>query len=388
MRLITLIQDAIPLVPESVPSVKEDLNMLRSLPIDELLDRIVSGAVNLAINIALALVVFYIGKFIIRKIFNFVGRILLTRRVDSGLRTFLLSMVKIALYFILIVTCIGILGIETSSFLAIFASAGVAIGMALSGTLQNFAGGVLILLLKPYRIGDYIEAQGYAGTVKEIQIFHTVITTYDNKSIIIPNGGLSTGSVNNWSRENYRRVDWTVGISYGDDVDVARKAIMAILNADKRIINEPEAYKPATDSVTAHADQDDKSNIADTAETDTDADETENKPKFTLRRLFRRHRNQVNRRIAAIRDARASIADNAKPYTNATVVVNNLADSAVELKVRAWTKTGDYWSVFYDINEKIYKELPLAGIRFPFPQLDVHLDPASPSSQNANNTPS
>ena len=146
-----------------------------------------------------------------------------------------MSLVNIVLYFILIVTVIGILGIETTSFLAIFASAGVAVGMALSGTLQNFAGGVLILLLKPYKIGDYIEVQGYAGTVREIQIFHTIITTYDNKSISIPNGGLSTGSVNNWSREAYRRVTWTVSISYGDNVDDARKAILDMFAADERI---------------------------------------------------------------------------------------------------------------------------------------------------------
>ena len=138
----------------------------------------------------------------------------------------------------MLITVIGILGLETSSFLAIFASVGVAIGMALSGTLQNFAGGVLILLLKPYKIGDYIEAQGYAGTVKEIQIFHTIITTYDNKSIIIPNGGLSTGSINNWNREAYRRVDWTISISYGDDVATARKVITDILLADHRVVKE------------------------------------------------------------------------------------------------------------------------------------------------------
>ena len=137
-----------------------------------------------------------------------------------------------------IITIIGILGIETSSFLALFASAGVAIGMALSGTLQNFAGGVLILLLKPYKIGDYIEAQGYAGTVREIQIFHTIITTYDNKSIIIPNGGLSTSSINNWSTQDYRRVEWEIAISYGDSVDAARKAILDMFATDPRILKK------------------------------------------------------------------------------------------------------------------------------------------------------
>ena len=213
MRLIQFLQNAIPVLPDSVPSPKDELGMLKNLPVDELLNRMISGMVTLAINLTIAIVVFYVGKFIIGKLYNMVRRIMLQRSVDSSLATFVLSFVRIVLFFILIVIVIGILGIETSSFLAIFASAGVAIGMALSGTLQNFAGGVLILLLKPYKVGDYIEAQGYAGTVKEIQIFHTVIVTPDNKAIIIPNGGLSTGSVNNWSREAYRRVDWTIGLS-------------------------------------------------------------------------------------------------------------------------------------------------------------------------------
>ena len=314
MSLKHLIQDVIPAVPDSVPTVPQELSMLRSLPFDELLDRIVSGVVTLAINLTLALLVFYVGKFIIRKIYNIVRRILLTRRVDSGLRTFLLSMVKIVLYFILIVTAIGILGIETSSFLAIFASAGVAIGMALSGTLQNFAGGVLILLLKPYNIGDYIEAQGYAGTVKEIQIFHTVITTYDNKSIIIPNGGLSTGSVNNWSRESFRRVDWSVAISYGDDVDRARDAIMAILTAEKRIMNEPQPTA-ATAQTTTRPDTD--SNNDDNTAEEYSAPVT---TKRTLRRLFRRHHSQIDKRLNAIREARAAAAETPKPYSNPSVV--------------------------------------------------------------------
>ncbi len=148
----------------------------------------------------------------------------------------MLSLVKIVLLFILIIIVISILGIETSSFIALFASPGVAIGMALSGTLQNFAGGVLILLLKPYKVGDFIEFQGFTGTVKEIQIFNTVLNTIDNKCILIPNGGLSSGSINNYSKEDYRRVDWTVSIAYGDDYDIARQEILRILNEDKRIV--------------------------------------------------------------------------------------------------------------------------------------------------------
>lgn len=218
-----------------VSKAAQDLAELKSLSLNDLLERLANSAVSFMINLAIALIVFYIGRFIIRKIYKVLTAIFSRRHVDKSLATFVLSLVNIVLYFILLVTVIGILGIETTSFLAIFASAGVAIGMALSGTLQNFAGGVLILLLKPYKIGDYIEVQGYAGTVKEIQIFFTVITTYDNKSISIPNGGLSTGSVNNWSREPIRRVSWDVAISYGDNVDDARIAILEMFKADERI---------------------------------------------------------------------------------------------------------------------------------------------------------
>ena len=273
--------------------------MLKSLTFDEFIDKFVSSTVSFAINLAIAIAIFYIGRWIINKLYRLVHNIFIKRNIDASLSTFVLSMIRIVLYFILIVTVIGILGIETSSFLALFASAGVAIGMALSGTLQNFAGGVLILLLKPYKIGDYIEAQGYSGTVKEIQIFHTIINTPDNKSIIIPNGGLSTGSVNNYSRESFRRVDWVVGISYGDSVDTAREKILAILASDSRTITDEPAREPK-------------------------------------------------------------------------VVVNELADSSVNLKVSAWVASADYWGLYHTINERIYTELPEAGINFPFPQLQIH----------------
>ena len=245
------------------------------------------------------------------------------RHVDQSLTTFTLSFVKIVLYFILLIIVIGIIGIETSSFLALFASAGVAIGMALSGTLQNFAGGVLILLLKPYKIGDYIEAQGYAGTVKEIQIFHTVICTPDNKSIIIPNGGLSTGSINNYSKEEYRRVDWEIGISYGDNVETARKVILDILNKDERVV---------------------KKYIED------------------------------DMQLRGIPVDSVSLATFGKMVDRAPVVIlSKLADSSVVITARAWTASANYWGLMGDINETIYNELPKHGLSFPFPQMDIHV---------------
>lgn len=219
-----------------VSNGKDILEVVKSLGLEDALSGIASGIVQFTFRMLLAILVFYIGKFIIKKIYGLVYSIMVNRKVDASLTTFVLSLVRIVLYFILIITIVGIIGIETSSFLALFASAGVAIGMALSGTLQNFAGGVLILLLKPYKVGDFIEAQGFSGTVKEIQIFHTVINTGDNKAIIIPNGGLSTGSINNYSLEQYRRVDWVIGLSYGTDYAAARKVILSMLDSDRKSV--------------------------------------------------------------------------------------------------------------------------------------------------------
>ncbi len=231
-------------LPEDIKDGSSFWNNLEGLSLDDALSGIANGAVDFIFKLIIAIVVFYIGKFIIKKIYGLIHSLMTKRHVDASLTTFVLSLVKMVLYFILIIMIVGILGLETSSFLAIFASAGVAIGMALSGTLQNFAGGVLILLLKPYKVGDFIETSGFTGTVKEIQIFHTIINTPDNKTIIIPNGGLSTGSINNYSKEDYRRVDWTVGLSYDTDYEVAEQAIRDILLADKRVIRKEAGREP------------------------------------------------------------------------------------------------------------------------------------------------
>ena len=164
------------------------------------------------------------------------------RNTNATVQSFFVSVIDVALLIMLIIMIISIFGIDTSSFVALFASAGVAIGMALSGTLQNFAGGVMILLFRPYKIGDFIEAQGQAGTVKEIQIFNTMLKTSDNKIILVPNGPMSTGIVKNYSREEIRRVDFTVSISYGDDFEKAKAVIEELIAADKRILNTPEHF--------------------------------------------------------------------------------------------------------------------------------------------------
>lgn len=195
-------------------------------------------------NVLLALIVYFVGRFIIKYAIKALRKLTQKRQVEASLTSFLNSLVSISLNLLLAIIIIGILGIDTSSFLAVFASAGIAVGMALSGTLQNFAGGVLILLLKPYRVGDFIEAQGFAGTVREIQIFSTVLTTPDNQTIIIPNGPLATGSLKNSTKASTRRVDIDVEVAYGTNPDDVRRVLNYIINADERIMKEPSDKVP------------------------------------------------------------------------------------------------------------------------------------------------
>ncbi len=188
-------------------------------------------------------------------------------------------------------------GIQMTSFIAILGAAGLAVGLALSGTLQNFAGGVIILIFKPFKVGDFIDAQGFLGTVKEISIFTTILNTVDKKVIIIPNGPLSTSSLTNYSKEPQRRVDWTFGMAYGDDVENFKKAINDFIAEDERILKEPTSF----------------------------------------------------------------------------IGLSELADSSVNFTVRVWVNSADYWGVFFDMNEKVYKRFADYNLNIPFPQMDVHV---------------
>ena len=319
-------------LPDKVESGKTAASALEGLAFDDAISKLANSIVDFSFKLLIAIVVFYVGKFVITKIYRFVRSIMIARKVDASLTTFVLSLIRMVLYFILIITIVGILGIETSSFLALFASAGVAIGMALSGTLQNFAGGVLILLLKPYKVGDYLEAGGFAGTVKEIQIFHTIINTVDNKAIIIPNGGLSTGSINNYSLESYRRVDWTVSLSYGDDFEHAREVILKMLDEDSRIVK--------------HYMEDELPDLN---------DEDDSKKESLIDRV------------------KKNVAEATKKDCKPFVGLSELADSSINITVRAWTQASNYWPLYFEMNERFYKELPQHGFNFPFPQMDVHI---------------
>jgi len=189
-----------------------------------------------------AIIVLIIGLWIVKKATKSIGNLMEKRGIDPSLKPFLSSLIGTVLKLLVIISVMSMVGIEMTSFIAILGAAGLAIGMALSGTLQNFAGGVIILIFKPYKVGDFIEAQGYMGAVKEIQIFNTILTTVDNKTIIIPNGGLSTGSMTNYSTQEERRVDFTFGIAYGDDLNKAKQLIADIAEKDNRILKNPEPF--------------------------------------------------------------------------------------------------------------------------------------------------
>ena len=249
------------------------------------------------LKIVLAFVVYFIGRQVVKWVVRIMDKAFERHSVETSLRNFLRSLVKVLLMVMLLLAIVQTLGVNTSSFLALFASAGLAIGMALSGTLQNFAGGVVLLILRPYKVGDYIESMGQSGTVESIGLFSTCLKTPDNQTVYVPNNSIATSIIDNYSQSETRRVDWLLSISYGDDVDVARREILAMLEADERVLKESAPV----------------------------------------------------------------------------VYVKNLGESSVDLVIRAWVANADYWSLYFDMNEKMYKELPLKGINFPFPQMDVHV---------------
>lgn len=263
---------------------------------EQLMKVLMDSGIDLGKRIATAVIVFLIGRIIIGLLNKLFRKILIRRNVELSIRTFLGSMVNILLTVLLIISVVGALGVETTSFAALLASAGVAIGMALSGNLQNFAGGLMVLLFKPYKVGDVIEAQSVSGTVKEIQIFHTILTTFDNKVIYVPNGALSSGVITNYSNQATRRVDWVFGIEYGEDYERVKSVIERLAARDERILTEPLPF----------------------------------------------------------------------------IALHALADSSVNVTLRAWVKSEDYWGVYFDMNQKVYETFNSEGISFPFPQLTVH----------------
>lgn len=233
--MIQLLQAA----KDTASVTREVVSALESGHADLVIKKVIELCISAGKNILIAIVVYVVGRFLVSLIQRLLSKMLARRKVEVSIQTFLKSLVGILLNVLLIVSVVGALGINTTSFAALLASAGVAIGMALSGNLQNFAGGLLILFFKPYKVGDWIEAQNVAGTVASIQIMHTLITTIDNQVVYVPNGAMSSGVITNYSRMGTRRVEWIVGVSYGEDFDKVRSVAHKLIRGDGRILQEP-----------------------------------------------------------------------------------------------------------------------------------------------------
>ncbi len=206
---------------------------------ETLLKELINYSIIAGKNILLAVVIYFVGKVAINLVNKIVNQMLERKNVDATIKSFLKSFVNILLTILLAITVVSALGVNTTSFAALLASIGVAAGMALSGNLQNLAGGIIILLLKPFKVGDLIEAQGTTGTVKEIQTIHTILLTPDNKQVFLPNGSLSSGNIVNYNKMMTRRVDLTIGVEYGTDVDKVLKALKNLAENDKRVLSTP-----------------------------------------------------------------------------------------------------------------------------------------------------
>jgi small conductance mechanosensitive channel len=264
----------------------------------EILAKVYELIVTYGMKFIMAIVVLVVGLIVIKWITKALVRMMKKSNVNPSLIPFLKTLTNILLKAMLIISVMGMVGIQMTSFIAVLGAAGLAVGLALQGTLQNFAGGVMILLFKPYEVGHFIEAQGFMGTVKEIQIFTTVLATPDNRKVIIPNSPLATGSITNFSAMPTRRIDFSFGIGYSDDIDKAKDILLKMAQKDDRVLKEdnpPEVY------------------------------------------------------------------------------VEALADSSVNLKLRTWVKSENYWGLWFDTTENVKKQFDAAGISIPFPQQDVHL---------------
>ena len=278
---------------------------------------------QLGLKVLAALLIFVIGIWIIRWIKNILTRMFERRQTEKTIASFVSSFVSISLTVLLVVISISTLGVNTTSLAALLAAGGMAIGMALSGTVQNFAGGLMLLAFKPFKAGDFIEAQGQSGKVIEVNITVTKILTVDNRVVILPNGALSNGTINNYSGRPLRRVEWLVSVEYGVDAAKCKEAILAIVNSDPRVL-----------------------------QADTDMDKLYKDLNISSFQL-----STVNYRMDAI----------PAPF----VALKTLNESDITFVVRAWVRSDDYWDVFFALQERFYTELPPQGFDFAYPHVEI-----------------
>lgn len=270
---------------------------MENTEIQNLLSKVLELLTVYGLKIVAAIAIFIIGRWIARFLKNVVQKMMTKKNIDATIVSFLVNLIYIALLTFVVLAALGQLGIQTTSFIAVIGAAGLAVGLALQGSLANFAAGFLMIIFRPFKVGDVIEAAGVLGIVEEIQVFTTKLRSPDNKTIIIPNAKLTADNITNFSTKDTRRVDLVCGIGYGDDIDKAKNVIAGILHNDERVLKDPAP----------------------------------------------------------------------------TIGVVELGDSSVNIVVRPWVKTGDYWNVYFDTTENIKKRFDQEGISIPFPQRDVHL---------------
>ena len=275
------------------------------------------------IKVLAALLLFVIGMLLIRWVKNILNRVFARRKTEPTIASFVSSFVSISMTILLVVITISTLGVNTTSLAALLAAGGMAIGMALSGTVQNFAGGIMLLAFKPFKAGDFIEAQGTSGKVIEVNITATKILTVDNRVVILPNGALSNGVINNFNGRPLRRVEWNVCVSYGVDAAKCKAAILTIVNSEPRVLQE-----------------------------DTDMKKLYKELNISAYQL-----STVNYRMDAI----------PAPF----VALKSLNENDITFVVRAWVRANDYWDVFFALQERFYTELPPQGFTFAYPHMDV-----------------
>ena len=275
------------------------------------------------LKVLAALLLFAIGWWLIGLVKKGLQRMFLRRKVEPTLASFVSSFVSISLTVLLIIISVSTLGVNTTSLAALLAAGGMAIGMALSGTVQNFAGGLMLLAFKPFKAGDFIEAQGVLGKVVEVNITATKVLTTDNRVVILPNGALSNGTINNYNGRPLRRVEWLVSVSYGVDAAACKEAILAIVNSEKRVLQENTDMKKLYKELNISA--------------------------YQL--------STVNYRMDSI----------PAPF----VALKSLNENDITFVVRAWVRADDYWDVFFALQERFYTELPPQGFTFAYPHVDV-----------------
>lgn len=308
-----------PTIPpsDSIRAVTENIIKQATTDPESFWHGVLDSAIHFGLKVLVAFVIYLIGAWLIKRVKRLLVRVFERRHTERTLATFISSLVSITLTVLLVLATIGTLGVDTTSFAALLTAGGMAIGMALSGTVQNFAGGIMLLIFRPFKAGDFVTASGVSGTVMEVTIVSTKVLTPDNRVVVLPNGALFSSNIENVSAQPLRRVNWTVSVEYGSDAEKCMEAIQEIVRSDKRILTSAD-QRPKTNS-------------------------------------------------------RSAVNTDGLPIPDPFVALASLNESDISFVVRAWVHKEDYWDVFYDLNLRFYTELPQRGFNFAFPHMDVNI---------------